>query len=322
MRNLTVPILALVLFLACSQPAFAAKGSCGQPASNGATPLASDCLYMLRAALGVGSCNPTCICDLNASGGNPTASDALSCLKTSLGVPGLLDCPCGALATDGDDFDDDTKDTTRWDDDALTGDGSLIEAGTHLEYRCSGGTSFDEAERPWIKSELPYDSDWEAQIDLHNLTTTASEDEVGSFGIQIVSPDSPNDYIFAELIASRLTGPSQSNSFYAELGFDFGDYAFVDTGNTNLTAGAVRLVFDAATKVVTLFYDYPGAGYQWLQYGSFGIAGSGGSDGNGDWGLSAGDRLSVSAYGYSAHMEIAPAELYGDNFSVTGAVLP
>ena len=40
---------------------------------------------------------------------------------------------------------------------------------------------------------------------------------MSSFGIQIVSPDSPNDYVFAELIVSRLTGPSVSSSFYGEL---------------------------------------------------------------------------------------------------------
>jgi hypothetical protein len=265
-RNWTIPVLALLLLLACSTPAaFAAKGDCGQPSSNGANPLASDCLYILRAGLGVGSCNPTCICDLNASGGSPTASDALTCLKTSLGVTGLLNCACGPLGTEGDDFDDDTRDPNKWDAaDEIIGNGSLIEAATRLEYRCSSGTSFDEADRPWIKSELPYESDWEAQIDLRNLTTPAAGDQVSSFGIQIVSPDSPNDYVFAELIVSRLTGPSVSSSFYGELGFDFGDYAFVDTGNTNLTAGAVRIAFDAATKVITLFYDYPGAGYQWL----------------------------------------------------------
>src|SRR6185295_6418205 len=114
MRHRTVPVLALLLLLACSKPAFAARGDCGQPSSNGATPLASDCLYILRAALGIGSCDPTCICDLNASGGSPTASDALTCLKTSLGVAGLLNCPCEPLVTDGDDFDDDTKDPNKW----------------------------------------------------------------------------------------------------------------------------------------------------------------------------------------------------------------
>lgn len=64
---------------------------CGQPVTTGATPLASDCLYTLKAAVGSETCTPECICDVNTSGGL-TATDALLCLKKAVGQDVTLDC--------------------------------------------------------------------------------------------------------------------------------------------------------------------------------------------------------------------------------------
>jgi len=67
---------------------------CGQPVSNGSNPVATDCLYILRTAVGLLTCDPTCICNLDASIGNPNATDALVCLNAAVGVTGLLNCNC------------------------------------------------------------------------------------------------------------------------------------------------------------------------------------------------------------------------------------
>jgi hypothetical protein len=80
-----------------SSAAFAANGDCGQPVSNGDLPVATDCLYILRAAVGTSTCDPVCICDLNGTGGNPNATDALTCLNVSVGNPDLLQCDCGTV---------------------------------------------------------------------------------------------------------------------------------------------------------------------------------------------------------------------------------
>lgn len=72
---------------------------CSRPLSRGGSsdaPVASDCLFILRAAVGLEQCSPACICrptgNLAASG--PTASDALVCLTLSVGSPASLNCPC------------------------------------------------------------------------------------------------------------------------------------------------------------------------------------------------------------------------------------
>jgi hypothetical protein len=67
---------------------------CSQPVSTGAAPLASDCLFILRAAVGSSVCSPECICNVNGAAG-VTATDALSCLKKVVGQSMELACPCG-----------------------------------------------------------------------------------------------------------------------------------------------------------------------------------------------------------------------------------
>jgi hypothetical protein len=70
--------------------ALAAQGDCGQPQSSGVTPVASDALSVLRAAVGANPC-PPCVCDVN---GNESiaAADALLVLRVAVGAPAVLDC--------------------------------------------------------------------------------------------------------------------------------------------------------------------------------------------------------------------------------------
>jgi hypothetical protein len=92
--------LALVLVCALFLPApgFSAQGDCAQPASNGAVPSVSDCLFILRTAVGITTCDPACICA--PKGTLPTsASDALLCLRKAVGQDVTLNCPCDGGTT-------------------------------------------------------------------------------------------------------------------------------------------------------------------------------------------------------------------------------
>ena len=66
---------------------------CAQPVSAGSLPVASDCLFILRVAVGNEVCPSGCICA--PKGTLPTtATDALLCLKTAVGQSVTLSCPC------------------------------------------------------------------------------------------------------------------------------------------------------------------------------------------------------------------------------------
>jgi len=82
-------LTALVCFPALT--AFSANGDCGIPVTSGALPKTSDCLFILRVGVGIGSCAP-CVCNTNDTAGI-TAGDALLCLKAAVGQNVTLVCP-------------------------------------------------------------------------------------------------------------------------------------------------------------------------------------------------------------------------------------
>lgn len=82
-------------------------------------------------------------------------------------------------------------------------------------------------------------------------------------------------------------------------------------------------MFNASTKVVTLSCDQDVSnGYTWVPYASFGLDGSGGANGNTDWGLEATDPMSVGLHGYSERMVVAAGNRSLDYFTVIGGVAP
>ncbi|MBP1735089.1 MAG: hypothetical protein H6Q53_1376, partial [Deltaproteobacteria bacterium] len=73
-----------------------------------------------------------------------------------------------AFATGGDDFDDNSKDLTKWGEDIIgRGKCAMNEVNSRLEYTCkSASVELNEVIRPWILAELPYNANWEMQIDI------------------------------------------------------------------------------------------------------------------------------------------------------------
>ncbi|HEY2772590.1 MAG TPA: hypothetical protein VGK20_00930 [Candidatus Binatia bacterium] len=74
--------------------AWAEPGGCSQPVSTGADPVATDCLFILRAAVGSATCSRPCICE--PRGVATKATDALLCLQFSVGQNVPIDCPCNS----------------------------------------------------------------------------------------------------------------------------------------------------------------------------------------------------------------------------------
>ena len=98
-RGAVVRSLALVAALATASsivdttPAQAAAGDCSQPLSSGSAPTASDCLFILRVAVGSDVCDPECMCA--PKGTMPaTTTDALLCLNKAVGRTVTLACDC------------------------------------------------------------------------------------------------------------------------------------------------------------------------------------------------------------------------------------
>ncbi len=96
---MTKLLLAALVFIGLSSsPIEAQTLPCSQPISAGSSPVASDCLFILQAAVGNVTCTPECVC---APTGTlpPKATDALLCLNAAVGAPANLNCPCSATTT-------------------------------------------------------------------------------------------------------------------------------------------------------------------------------------------------------------------------------
>jgi hypothetical protein len=223
----------------------------------------------------------------------------------------------------GDDFSDNAKDPAKWGNDIVSGNGVLTEKNQRLEYTCAAPSlGDDDVDRPWVLTRFPYNADWEIQIDTFNITSPSLAFQVNSFGFQILSPLSAQNNINVELYSSALGGGPARNGFDTNLDTNDVTVATSDTGGLSVTNGAVRMVFTAATKIITVFYDLDiSDGYQWVQYGDFGLAGAGGIDGNTDWGLSDTDQFSALVYGFSQGMSITSGQMSGDNFLDTGGIV-
>jgi hypothetical protein len=81
----------------------AAELRCSVPMTDGYWPTATDCLHILRTAVGLAQCDPACLCQ-PAGGPTTRTADALLCLQKSLFLPVLLDCKCPGSTLQVRDF--------------------------------------------------------------------------------------------------------------------------------------------------------------------------------------------------------------------------
>jgi hypothetical protein len=246
----------------------------------------------------------------------------LHCQLVAIGLLFSLILANSALASsNNDDFNDNSKAAAKWGSDRTRGHGVLTESHQRLEYTCNEGTVEDSSDRPWMLTRFPTDKDWEIQVDVSNSTAPSAFYQVNSFGVDLLGPRSGQD-VYGELYRSALGGLPARTGFASDLQTDGNTVASVDLG-TEVANAAVRMSFNSTTKVLSMFYDADVSDdYQWTQYGSFGLAGSGGANGNTDWTLTSADQFSAFVYGYSVGMTINSGEMYGDNFRETGGVTP
>jgi hypothetical protein len=243
-------------------------------------------------------------------------------MKKLLGTLFLTAVTIARLAhADGDDFNDNSKSTLKWGADDFLGNAVLVETNQRLEFQCPANTGDDIALRPWIRSGAAYGGDWEAQLDLAHSTTLGGADQYASFGILLSNPNDASDTILVELYHSTLGGLPARRGFRAELESNAISAGNADTGNLDVTAGALRLQFDSTNKVLRCDYDTnPADGYQWVPFASFGLLGQGGSTANVNWPIGFNQNFSFALFGLSSGISVASGQLFADNFVATGFV--
>jgi len=243
-------IALVILLLLVTERALAEQGDCGQPVSNGSGPITTDCLFILRAAIGSETCSPECICNPNAGGG-VTASDALTCLRTTVGQPAALVCTCGFQAI-GEEMqvNSRTDGFQRKASVAGDGDGNLIVAweSTTSDGFDSDGTSIQG--RRFLSTGAPVGG----QFEVNTLTTGTQS------GVSLAATAAG---AFVMAWSNFGTNPADTSSVRARL-FDGSGGAVGDDFQVNsYTTGAQGLPsvgMDAAGNFVVVWQSYGSPG--------------------------------------------------------------
>jgi hypothetical protein len=259
------------------------------------------------------------------------ARKALPLMCLLLGLTLAIFCSGQVFADEqGDDFNDGIKNTDKWGLDEVKNHGKLSETRGRLEYVTGTSTYRDSSDRPWVLRQFPSNANWWIQIDATNTTSpvyTPGKGQFSSFGINVrnirgASNTETGNEIEVELAAFGQYLLPTTRGFLAEFNSYLNPNPNPDSAMqpTQDTSAPIRLFFDSSTKIFTVFYDAnPGPNYQWIDFGTFGVGGSGvGNSGNADWELTADDKFVVYVFGYSNDLVVKDGEMYGDNFLEDG----
>jgi hypothetical protein len=219
---------------------------------------------------------------------------------------------CSASLNGSDDFNDNSKDTNRWGADiVVSGIGAFTETNQRLEYTTSSTpTPTDIIVLPWVQSSGSYTQNWEVQIDVSvpSLAFTNASQQV--FLGLVAFAGSVNNRLLIEF----GQGTSREfRAFYATNGVRLQN---IDVPTATISS-AVRLSFDAGSKVLSCFYDDSGmnCGYSWtlLRAEEVGTA----------WGLSNTSAISIAVIGDSSLSTlVSSSNVYADNFRASSGDHP
>ena len=223
------------------------------------------------------------------------------------------------VAINGDDFNDNSKNNSKWGSDITFGTGgTLAETNSRLEYTSNTASGDHGIYRPWILNQATYNSDWELIMDVSNsisLPPGLPFRDTG-IGIEIFPPATDLQSFFTEMNASAWETGS-FHGFVSGQGED--EFAVNDQELSSAGVnGSIRIVFNSTTKVFNTYCDTDGSanGYAWTLLATFGITGSGGET-NADWEMSGSQSFQIAVYGFVNGSIVTSGQLHADNFQIT-----
>ncbi|MEI8207095.1 MAG: leucine-rich repeat protein, partial [Kiritimatiellales bacterium] len=225
----------------------------------------------------------------------------------------------GIRPTFTDDFNDNTKDTAKWDDDMLFNGTNAVLQETNGRLEFSKATVDDSGViRPWAYGVGSYTQDWEASVDTYlgdialSLRAGANMNlvVVNLADTNLVSGALPRDNLSIALDLYRyggtlLRGYEMISRVNGVEFFDEPNYGYAST--TNLQ-GRLKIVFDSATKVLTASYN--GNVLGWMDV----------DDLSSNWEMAAGDTFGIAIAGRSMSANVSGNQAYADNFEMIGMV--
>ena len=214
-----------------------------------------------------------------------------------------------------DDFNDGIKDLSKWGTDFGT-TGALNEQYGEIGYILQNADVEGSKTRPWIQNTLPYDSDWEVELDVFLSFTSYYDNMYGAFGLYLWKTG--NTYPNMEL-AGVKDKTNNVGGFEATMRIDEVT-TFYNPQPFTHAKGVLHIEFNHITKVISMKVGTesspvinwnPFVPDTWNSFGSYGIsAAGGGSIANSNWEMGEVDSFSIGIF--------ANVKLSGDTFIGSG----
>ncbi len=222
---------------------------------------------------------------------------------------------CRADFNGNDDFNDNSKDPALWGTDLVAG-GLFTEANGRLEYTTIGvPTGNNRAVRPWILNFGSYTQNWEIQLDVRVPRSPFQ----GISLLLAVFPGTDLTTVFANRFSLEL---NQFQDYGDKLKFQSTVSAntaqtVVGRVDTSSTSAALRIAFEANTKVLSAYYDEDGpvGGYSWRLLGSTNVPAI--------WNMTSASVFGVIVAGGSQVGSVdSAANVFVDNFLAASGNIP
>ncbi|MEX0320691.1 MAG: Ig-like domain-containing protein [Puniceicoccaceae bacterium] len=216
-----------------------------------------------------------------------------------------------------DDFEDNVKDPALWSADSGSAFGQLNEINGRLEFTSSDPFGEVERSRPYNLT-LPADSGWVVTAEVANFVLTTTNPQIASLGIAVFPTGDSVREVWIELYSSWTSGIESVWGYNAQLikASDPDNYYGFDSGNViTASEGQLRLTYDSGTRIITADY-WPSNEPDWIELASFGVGGSGGLNGNSDWGLGSEGTFEMTLWGYTLARSVSSGNAFFESISV------
>ena len=205
-----------------------------------------------------------------------------------------------------DDFNDNSKDTTKWGTDFIQGGGALTETNQRLQFTATGASTNDVAVRPWIANNGSFTANWILQLDVNLPALTLSANQLLAIGLVVRDGDNLSSTFSAQLNFDTYTGSRR----YFHSGYRVNGGSSLDVDSTTAaTSAAVRIRYDAATTTLFAEADADGAvgGYNFTTFESQNISA---------WNMTATSVFQGNAIGATENSPVITSgnNIFGDNF--------
>ena len=225
-----------------------------------------------------------------------------------------------AATTVGDNFNDNSKDPTKWGTDTISV-GRFSEQDGQLEFWVEPTISTPltgASSRPWILNQLPYDLDWSVELEPEIACSCNSVGDALAGGLLLQSVGNPA-YHLVLVNQDRKTGIFTGASETIATLFS-GSVTNGSVTTARPLATMIRLEFNSTTKVIRALHAQitalPPTNLVFSVVGTFGVAGGGGANGNGAWGMTSGNKFAIAVIGIAEH-QAGTALTESDFFSIT-----